>query len=673
MQVRPMSMNTAGGVSGPMRVPLSMIAVKTSPNARKKDNRRARLEAARLKDEDDYAAMEFEHPEDVRTSACTSQISSQAQVEEEEVPHWTKVLSDIKESDERKDEKIIVMEDIWTEEEIYEEQWPRLVQSCEVELPALVRPSARARRLSINIYEHEHEPSHNSNIDMYGDDTGDDKHVHVGVVGVRNLVQSQIPTSTEGGGVAALTDSVLNLPETDDNRRRGVLGLGDSEIGGFGAHERSQIDPEDGRFGNHDHDDSHFTLTNTEPRLCHEDAEEEAKEAAATDEPRPRSQEKEEEQEKSQEDFKVLKFPGLLTASDSTSKRDKSKGVTDGRTIEEILQSLRNTFRGEGKQETHFDDTPAIAVSSEVSAPATDEAAGLPEVHDQHEQREESVPKHGKGVEMVKQEAMDEMRKAVQDLKEEFGASCVDDAIEGIAGRQNSEPEPEEPRKLGIEADGESSRGIWITPMASHTGCDIETPPGLSEIPMMPMSGVKQRRIRFDDSWSENSGIANPIEKLSRPLSIMTVKAETKPLMSVSTPEWQEIEITVDSGAYDTVMPVDMCGHISICSTPESRGGLTYEVANGECLPNVGERRCFMMTENSHTMKRITFQCADVHKPLLSISRIADLGYDCNLGKDGGQLRDLVTSDTIPVHRRGNLYVIRAWVRADDQSFGRQG
>ena len=100
---------------------------------------------------------------------------------------------------------------------------------------------------------------------------------------------------------------------------------------------------------------------------------------------------------------------------------------------------------------------------------------------------------------------------------------------------------------------------------------------------------------------------------------------------------------------------------------------MTYEVANGECLPNLGERKCLMMTENSHTMKRITFQCADVHKALLSISRISDLGYECTLGKDGGQLRDVETEDLVPVHRKGNLYVIRAWVRADDQSFGRQG
>ena len=132
---------------------------------------------------------------------------------------------------------------------------------------------------------------------------------------------------------------------------------------------------------------------------------------------------------------------------------------------------------------------------------------------------------------------------------------------------------------------------------------------------------------------------------------------------------WVEIEVTVDSGACDTVMPTGMCGHISIIETLESRQGAEYEVANGESIPNVGERRCFLMTENSTQMKRIAFQCADVHKPLLSVSTVADLGYTCILGKDGGELRDNLSGDIIPLQRKGNLYTMRAWIR-EDQSAG---
>ena len=78
-----------------------------------------------------------------------------------------------------------------------------------------------------------------------------------------------------------------------------------------------------------------------------------------------------------------------------------------------------------------------------------------------------------------------------------------------------------------------------------------------------------------------------------------------------------------------------------------------------------------MMTENSNTMKRIAFQCADVHKPLLSVSRLADQGYECTLGKLSGVLRGVDTGGMISLHRRDNLYVMRAWIKQDDSGFAR--
>ena len=71
------------------------------------------------------------------------------------------------------------------------------------------------------------------------------------------------------------------------------------------------------------------------------------------------------------------------------------------------------------------------------------------------------------------------------------------------------------------------------------------------------------------------------------------------------------------------------------------------------------------MTENSLTMKKIAFQCADVHKALLSVNALADQGYDRVLSEVGGELRDTVTGDTIPLHRRDNLYLMKALVKQD--------
>ena len=112
-------------------------------------------------------------------------------------------------------------------------------------------------------------------------------------------------------------------------------------------------------------------------------------------------------------------------------------------------------------------------------------------------------------------------------------------------------------------------------------------------------------------------------------------------------------------------MPYELCRHIGVGESAQSRDGVEYEVANGQVIPNLGERRCQVMTFGSMITKNITFQVADVHKPLLSISQCADLGYECQLGKSGGFLIDGVTGERIALMRKDNLYILKTWVRQD--------
>ena len=84
------------------------------------------------------------------------------------------------------------------------------------------------------------------------------------------------------------------------------------------------------------------------------------------------------------------------------------------------------------------------------------------------------------------------------------------------------------------------------------------------------------------------------------------------------------------------------------------------------------------MTGGNLQAKRNTSQVADVHRPLLSISGCADMGFDCFLGQNGCQLRDRVSGEVIPLERHGSLYTVRMWVRQEpnarpDQRFGGQG
>ena len=140
---------------------------------------------------------------------------------------------------------------------------------------------------------------------------------------------------------------------------------------------------------------------------------------------------------------------------------------------------------------------------------------------------------------------------------------------------------------------------------------------------------------------------------------------------------WEELEITVDLGACDTVKPVEACEDIQVSESQAQREGVIYEAAGGDDLFNLGEKRCLLMTLGANDPKRIAFQVADIHKPLSSITRAADAGYECHLNHLGGFMLDCRTGDRIPIHRKGNLYVMRAWVKEVEEltkhSVQRQG
>ena len=154
--------------------------------------------------------------------------------------------------------------------------------------------------------------------------------------------------------------------------------------------------------------------------------------------------------------------------------------------------------------------------------------------------------------------------------------------------------------------------------------------------------------------------------RLHESLSPLDYTAESKACLCPVSPaeEWIEIELTADTGACDTVIPKGMCPGIPIVPSPQSILKLSYEVADGRPIPNLGERRCQMWTEGATAPRNIAMQVADVHKGLLSLSRCADVGYESRFGSKYGCLIDTTNGDVVPLLREGNLYVLKCWVRA---------
>ena len=85
----------------------------------------------------------------------------------------------------------------------------------------------------------------------------------------------------------------------------------------------------------------------------------------------------------------------------------------------------------------------------------------------------------------------------------------------------------------------------------------------------------------------------------------------------------------------------------------------------------MGVRKCQVSTEGCTTDKLMHFNVADIRKPLLSITKVADMGFECILGKHGGYLMDTHNGEWIPIDRKGNLYTMKLWIRDASQTFGR--
>ena len=84
----------------------------------------------------------------------------------------------------------------------------------------------------------------------------------------------------------------------------------------------------------------------------------------------------------------------------------------------------------------------------------------------------------------------------------------------------------------------------------------------------------------------------------------------------------------------------------------------------GTRFPTSASGGCLVWTEDSTQARHINLQVADVHKPLLSMSVCADMGFESRSGRTMGALIDEDTGEVVPLKRKGNLYVLRCWLRA---------
>ena len=134
-------------------------------------------------------------------------------------------------------------------------------------------------------------------------------------------------------------------------------------------------------------------------------------------------------------------------------------------------------------------------------------------------------------------------------------------------------------------------------------------------------------------------------------------------LNTVSSGEWEEITMYLDSGATETVIPKDMLMSILSREGLASKQGITYEVANGVRIANLGEKAFIGVTEDGQE-KQMNAQVCDVNKALLSVSKAVKAGNVIVFDEEGSYIENKITGQRTWLTDEGGTYALKMWVAA---------
>jgi hypothetical protein len=108
-----------------------------------------------------------------------------------------------------------------------------------------------------------------------------------------------------------------------------------------------------------------------------------------------------------------------------------------------------------------------------------------------------------------------------------------------------------------------------------------------------------------------------------------------------------------------------------IQETDASRNGLNYASATGDPIPNLGEQKLPLMTQEG-SLRAMTFQAAPVDRPLGSVKRMCSSGHLVVFDDDGSYVLNKLTGEVNWMREENGNYIMDLWVMPNGgQGFGR--
>ena len=173
---------------------------------------------------------------------------------------------------------------------------------------------------------------------------------------------------------------------------------------------------------------------------------------------------------------------------------------------------------------------------------------------------------------------------------------------------------------------------------------------------------MPQKLPKIPESTKSSRPKSKPTEGQISPL--LTIEPEELNPISAA-PQWELLEIAVDSGASETVIPEGIIGSAKLEPSEASRRGVQYEVANGHRIANLGQKTFQGVTEAEGLARSITAQVCDVNKPLMSVAKLVRAGNTVVFSAKGSYVEDDVTQERIWLQESGGMFMLKLWVPAE--------
>ena len=139
-------------------------------------------------------------------------------------------------------------------------------------------------------------------------------------------------------------------------------------------------------------------------------------------------------------------------------------------------------------------------------------------------------------------------------------------------------------------------------------------------------------------------------------------------LNSIGEDGWEEIEMAVDSGASETVVGEDMVVTANLKESEGSRTGVEYKVANGESIPNLGEKK-FLAVSRENVRQVIRAQVCSVQQGLLSVKKMLEVGHRVVFDPTGSYIEDVNTHEKMRLKERNGMFFLALWTKNTNRGF----